>query len=204
MSSGKFNTIGIEGDSKGLLRKTSHPYPYEIIVPGIVDKSNNFTQPVIHPWPAELSYVLRPLFKEYRINSDLSWTLFTARNKNIATYISLSNPCCCICKDNGSPMTFILSKFDNISKAFVSKAKIQGKIIALYLSATRTNDLHYEWRDCLIFTPESEAISKANELNLMIGVATLINDCNGPVYRFNALSNIEAWDTSPTFRLSWL
>lgn len=200
MSSGKFNTIGIEGDPNGVMRKPNHGFPYQIIVPCVVDGSNNATHPSSHHWPAELTHILRPAYKEYRVSNDLSWTLFTKYNKAIEPYTSIMNPCCEIHKDNGSSMTFMMSCFDYISRAFISNGEIHNKVIGIYLSATRTNGHYYAWRDCMILMPNSEAIAKAKELNLMVGVASFIGNFSGPSYLFNVISNPQAWDTCSSFR----
>lgn len=71
MSNNKFTTYGPDGFLP--LRKNNHQYPYPIILPGLVDSSNNFNHPVTHHWPPELTYVLRPMCREYIINNNLSW-----------------------------------------------------------------------------------------------------------------------------------
>lgn len=199
MSSGKFKTWGPDGHT-GCLRQPNHKFPYQIILPGLIDGGNNFNHPTNHHWPAELTYILRPMYKEYKINNDLTWTEFTARNTKLTPYTSIMNPCCCIEKDNGQSTVFLLTNFDNVSKAFIANGEIHNKVIAIYLSSTRTNGNHYAWRDAMIFLPGTEAIGKANELGLMVGIASFISNFSGPAYRFSAIQNPQLWDSSVSWR----
>jgi len=199
MSSGKFNTISTEGFTSSTM-KTSHGYPYQIISPGLVDGGNNFSHPCTHHWPAELTYLLRPMYKEYRINNDLSWTEFTAKNTALEPYVSVMNPCCEVEKNNGSSTEFLLTSFDPVSRAFIGNGEIHNKIIAIYLSATRCLNYSYAWRDATLFIPGSEAIPKANQLGLMLGVASFISNFSGPCYKFNVIANPKLWDSCLTFR----
>lgn len=198
MSSGKFNTWGPDGHT-GCLRLSSHKFPYQIIVPGLIDGGNNFNHPVTHHWPAELTYKIRPMYKEYRINNDLTWTEFTARNTRLEPYVTITNPCCEVEKDNGKSTVFLLTSFDNVSRAFISNGEIHNKVVAIYLSSTRTNGNYYAWRDSMIFT-NPEVIAKANELGLMVGIPSFISNFSGPSYRFSVIQNPHLWDSSVSFR----
>ena len=147
-------------------KQTSHKYGYSLILPGTIDSSNNFVSPQSCHWPAELTHILRPMYKEYYISGDLSYCEFKKSNTKLEKYVSVMNPCCDINKNNDSPYEFLLCSFDSISKAFIGSGEIHNKVIAVYLSATRCLNHTYKWRDATIFLPGSEAISKANELGL--------------------------------------
>lgn len=196
--SGKFNTMAVDGYGNWD-KASNHKYPYTLIRPGLVDGGNNFTYPCTHKWPAELGHILRPLYTEYIISNDLSWTKFTKKASHLEKYVSVANPCCCIEKHNGTSTEFLLTCFDQISQAFISNGEIHNKVIAIYLSATRCLNHSYAWRDAVIFLPGSEAIQKANELGLMVGIATFINS-GSPTYKFIAISNPHLWDSCPTYR----
>lgn len=198
MSTGKFNTM--YPDQYPSLSRSYHLSPYTLISPGIVGDGNNFKHPVEHPWPPELTFILRPVYREYRINSDLSWTEFTPRHNLFQQYISVTNPCCTISKSNGSDTEFLLNGFDTISRAFISNGEIDNKLIAVYLSATRCLNHSYNWRNCIIFLPGSEAIQRAHELGLMVGVATSTGNKTDPSYRFNIVSNHQLWNNCLSFR----
>jgi hypothetical protein len=181
-------------------KSTSHAYGYSLILPGIIDGGNNFTTPYACKWPAELTHVLRPMYKEYYISGDLSYYEFTKKNAELEKYVSVMNPCCDINKNNGSSIEFLLCSFDPISKAFIGNGEIHNKVIGVYLSATRCLNHSYQWRDATIFLPGSEAIGKANELGLMVGVASFISNSSGPCYRFNVIQNYQLWDTCLSYR----
>ena len=181
-------------------KQTSHKYGYSLILPGTIDSSNNFVSPQSCHWPAELTHILRPMYKEYYISGDLSYCEFKKSNTKLEKYVSVMNPCCDINKNNDSPYEFLLCSFDSISKAFIGSGEIHNKVIAVYLSATRCLNHTYKWRDATIFLPGSEAISKANELGLMVGVASFISNSSGPCYRFNVIQNHQLWDTCLSYR----
>ena len=193
---GKFATYGPDGYA--ILRKSSHAYGYSLILPGLIDGGNNFNHPVSHHWPPELSYLLRPMYKEYWIDASLNWCLFEKRHTALEKYVSIMNPCCEIHKNNDSSTEFILGNFDEVSKAFIGSGEIHNKIIAVYLSATRCLNHSYAWRDATLFLPGSEAIAKASELGLMLGVASFVS--SGPNFKFNVIANPQLWDTCLSFR----
>lgn len=198
MITGKFNTI--YPDQYSTLSRSYHLSPFTLISPGLVDSGNNFKHPVEYPWPPELTFILRPVYKEYRINNDLNWTEFTTRHTLFQQYISVRNPCCMISKNNESDTEFSLNGFDTISRAFISNGEINNKVIAVYLSATRCLNHSYNWRNCIIFLPDSEAIQRADEFGLMVGVTSSVGNQNDPFYKFNIVSNHHLWNTCLSFR----
>jgi len=181
-------------------KSTSHNYGYSLILPGLIDSENNIITPLICKWPAELTHILRPMYKEYYINGDLSYSEFTKKNTELEKYVSVMNPCCDINKNNGSSIEFLLLSFDDISKAFIGNGELHNKIIAVYLSATRCLHHSYQWRDATLFLPGSEAIQKANELGLMVGVASFVSNFSGPCYKFSVIQNPELWNSCLSYR----
>lgn len=190
MKGGKFNTIGPDGFEN--LKQKSHIFSQSQILPGRIDINNNFIYPINHTWPAELTYILKPTYREYLIDSELNWSLFTNKNKLLEKYIKKNKNIYCEISHLNSNI-FLLSNFGGSFEQFLQN----DTSIVIYISITRYNNLLFPWRESLIFIPSDELIENLHDLNLMFGT---IEKYPNKTYKFKVISNLQLWYNSPNYR----